>query len=157
MDLTDLGAACAFLISILAAAYARWAGKAAQRANEIALHNQRLTIYKGLQAFHMALLAGGVAFQEDAIWRFSDHANLSEFYFPAKQYKVLQELVDDANAVKTSHILWESIKDVDVANAMSARIKLYEEFRALTVKCKTADADIRDRLRLDRTGPSRLV
>lgn len=59
----------AILVSILATLYARWAGKAAQRANEIALHNEKLKIFQRFQEFHMSLVQSGAGFHEDGPFR----------------------------------------------------------------------------------------
>jgi len=55
MGISDVIAAIALCASAGSALYARWAGKAAQRANEIAIHNERLRIYKGLLKFRAVL------------------------------------------------------------------------------------------------------
>lgn len=58
-DLSALVALGAALVSALAALYARWQAKAAKRANEIALHESRLSVYNGLSRFRVHLTGNG--------------------------------------------------------------------------------------------------
>ena len=93
MQNSDVIAALALCASIGSAVYLRWSGIAAQRANEMALHNERLKIYKGLQVFNTTVVTRGGGFPDEAILSYSDHAHLSEFNYPEAGYISLTAIV----------------------------------------------------------------
>lgn len=80
---SDVIAVLAFLGAVLAALYARWSARAAQRANQIALHNPRVDIYLELRKFENCF-KGFLAYPtEDDLQRFYEKAVvMSELYFP---------------------------------------------------------------------------
>jgi hypothetical protein len=147
----------ALFVSGGAALYARWSAQATQRANEIAIHNERLSIYKGLQLFHMTLVTRGVGFPEEAIWHFSDHANLSEFYYSQSEYDQLKAIVDAAVALKGIHDEWTRQREEGDARASSTARAMNAGFRAVRDLCKAADEKLRARLRLDLSTPNRFI
>lgn len=157
MQTSDFLSALALCTSVGSAVYARWSGTAAQRANEIALHNERLKIYKGLQMFHMTLVTRGVGFPDEAIWHFGDHAHLSEFYFPAADYERLTEIMDAAIRVKGMHDTWTGYRDSGDARARDAATAMHAELRAVVALCKASDEKLREQLRLSRKSPNKLV
>lgn len=54
----------AAFVAALAALYARWQAVAAQRANEISLHESRLAVHKGLGRFRTHISARGTSIKE---------------------------------------------------------------------------------------------
>lgn len=150
-------AAVALFISVFSALYARWAGKATQRGNEIALLNERLKIYKALQSFRMTLITHGVAFPEEAIWPFIDHVNLSEFYFD-EDFKIrLQYIVDKAVALKSDYEAWQDLIKEHSPLAKQKGVQVKGECRALSGYCERLDQELRKTLKEFMRSPSRLV
>jgi hypothetical protein len=147
----------ALFVSGGAVLYARWSAQATQRANEIAIHNERLTIYKGLQLFHMTLVTRGVGFPEEAIWHFSDHANLSEFYYSQGEHDQLKAIVDAAVALKGTHDEWTRQREEGDSHASDTARAMNVDFRAVRDLCKAADEKLRARLRLDQSTPNRFI
>ena len=127
MVTSDVIAVLALCASAGSALYARWAGKAAQRANEIAIHNERLRIYKGLLEFRSILTTRGPSFPDDEMWKFADLVLLSEFYFSKAAHEAMQKLLDDGNQTKARYELWQSMKDScgDIATATRAMNDLH--------------------------------
>ena len=131
MGISDVIAAIALCASAGSALYARWAGKAAQRANEIAIHNERLRIYKGLLEFRAVLTTRGAGFPDDELWKFADLVLLSEFYFSKAAHEAMQKLLDDGNQIKARHEHWQSTKESrgDTATAVRAMHDLHRVTR----------------------------
>lgn len=111
MDTFDFFAALALCASAASAIYARWAGKAAERANEIAMHNERLKIYKGLLEFRAVLATRGPGFPDEELWKFWDFVLLSEFYFSKKAHIAMKKLADDGNQIKAQYDLWHGMRE----------------------------------------------
>lgn len=164
MTLTDYAALLASFLSaaavgfaILSAVYARWSARAAQRANELAQHNERLMIFKGLHAFNMAIQKQGVAFSDADIGKFSEYVTLSEFYFSPSLYKSMDDIVSSAGAIVNQHIVWRGLCEAKNPTAQKVRKKLGEEFIALVAQCNKVEADIKSNLRLEPNLPSWLI
>lgn len=120
---SDIIAAGAASISILAAVYARWAALATENANTIALHSERLAIYKGLIKFRSEFSQQGYSMKDEALWAFKEHVFLSEFYFNDEVHSALSELLNKAGVMKAAHALWQSKKsggryDSEVTSAL---------------------------------------
>ncbi len=109
-QMSDLIAIGAALIAGLAALYARWASISAQRANEIALHSERLKIYKSLLNHGSTLATRGVKFPENSLWSFHDAVQLSEFYFDPEVYKELDSILEDSFEILNLRGLWDITK-----------------------------------------------
>jgi len=65
----------------LATLYAQWLANAAHRQNEIALHGERLRVYRGVVAYGGKLAAVGPSIKENDVWSFDKWVQLIEFYF----------------------------------------------------------------------------
>ena len=74
------------LISCLAAVYARWQAKSGAHANKIAIHENRLRVYKGVLRFH-GQNAVGISISDKEFWDFVEISEISEFYYPKHTYK----------------------------------------------------------------------
>lgn len=98
------------LVAGIAALYARWAAIAAQRANEIAIHNERLKIYKAIWNHHATLATRGPHYPEDALWVFHDAVQLSEFYFGTSEYEALKGILGDSFEILNLSGLWDITK-----------------------------------------------
>jgi hypothetical protein len=71
------------LFAGLAAFYARRQAIVARRANDIALHENQLNVYKGLVRFRAHISALGAGIKEGEVWHLAEMAELSELYFSA--------------------------------------------------------------------------
>jgi len=82
METNTLIALGSFLAALLAALYARWAATAARRQNEIAIHNEKLKIYKAFLDFRSKLTARGDDVPErDLYLELFPHVQLAQFYY----------------------------------------------------------------------------
>jgi hypothetical protein len=128
---SDLLAVFALCASVASAAYARWAGRAAQRANEIAIHNERLRIYKGLLEFRAMLTTRGPSFPDDELWKFGDLVLLSEFYFSKAAHEAMQGLSKDGNEIKARYEHWQATREArsDTTSAVQAMHELHRATR----------------------------
>lgn len=156
MEPSDFIAVLALCASAGSALYARWAGKAAQRANEIAIHNERLRIYTGFLEFRAVLTTRGPSFPDDALWKFADLVLLSEFYFSKAAHEAMQKLLDDGNQTKARYELWQSMKDTcgDTATAVRA---MHDLHRATRDRCAAVADMLKPDLLLHANKPSRII
>jgi hypothetical protein len=81
MEINFLISFLAILISSLSALYARHAVKEAKHSNEIAIHNERLRIFKGILELRGDLLRRGVNIKEHDLFGYYKYVQLSEFYY----------------------------------------------------------------------------
>ncbi|HEX8607615.1 MAG TPA: hypothetical protein VF679_03120 [Pedobacter sp.] len=132
--------------------YARWAGRAAQRANEIAIHNERLRIYKGLLEFRAMLMTRGPNFPDDELWKIADLALLSEFYFSEAAHNAMQKLVKNGNEVKARYEHWQATKESrgDIRTAVQAMNELH---RATRDECGVVAEILKPNLLLHKNKP----
>jgi hypothetical protein len=156
MDSSDLLAAFALCASVASAVYARWAGSAAQRANEIAIHNERLRIYKGLLEFRAMLTTRGPGFPDDELWKFADLALLSEFYFSEAAHDAMQKLLKNGNEIKARYEHWEATRESrgDTTTAVQA---MHELHRATRDQCGVVAEMLKPTLLLHKNKPTWLV
>ena len=156
MDNSDLFAAFALCASVGSAVYARWSGKAAQQANEIAIHNERLRIYKGILSFRATLTTRGPGFADEVLWEFSDLVLLSEFYFSDRVHKSMQKLLEDGNQIKARYEHWQDTKET--RNNSEAAVKAMNELhRATRDQCGAVADMLKPALRLGAKMPTWLV
>jgi hypothetical protein len=96
MAVQDFVSIIAASIAILAALYARWSARAAERANEIAIHAERLRIFKTIRHFQDEIETGGLNFPDAAQVQLIQGAELAEFYFSPNLANALKKLVDQS-------------------------------------------------------------
>lgn len=77
----DWIALVSFLGAVLAAVYAKATVAEAKRANEIALHSEKLKTYRGILSIQSLLRAKGPHFPEYDFWSKYEYVELTEFYF----------------------------------------------------------------------------
>jgi hypothetical protein len=109
-DPSTLVAIGAAFVAALSALYARWQALAAGRANNIALHENRLSVYKGLARFRTHISARGTGIKEEEVWRFAEIAELSEFYFPPVIHLKLNAIFEQAMELLALNDDWENAK-----------------------------------------------
>jgi hypothetical protein len=155
-------AGLAFVVSFFAAFVAHDSRKAAdrsadsaERANDINLHESRLDIFKGFQAFHGALVQRGPILREADVWPFLSKANLAEFYFEQTLYKRLTSIANDAlTAVSKAEELEFATQTpgFDRPTKTNMRAVLNGKLKALRTECAEVDVALRAELRLHRRG-----
>jgi len=134
IELSNLVAFGAVFVAGLSALYARWAGRATQRGNEIALHNERLNIYKALLHHRAVLITRGPKYPEEQLWSFYEAVQLSEFYFGINEYEKMKRLFDDSTEILNLVSLWEITKETE-----------NEKYQTLVKKTKALHRETRDR------------
>lgn len=155
MNTSDIIATAAVILAAAATFYAkrsadsaRSAAQSAERANHLALHNERLVVYAALQEFKRSVERYGHGFPDTAVWSLSEAARLSEFCLPQRHYKTLSHIVDTAVKVKGSRSDWEDYRTAgDTAQAEPALVQLHAQTAELRNLCDTCDRDLREHLR----------
>jgi len=138
----------AAFVAALSALYARWQAVAAGRANEIALHENRLAVYKGLARFRAHISARGVTIKEEEVWRFSEVVELSEFYFPSTIYPRLNKIFEDALKLLSMNDEWEEARRSNAGQANSIVKMRHELMRAIRDECYKITDEIKRHLRV---------
>lgn len=109
MSVSDAIAFVALGIALLSAVYTRHAVNAAKHANEIAIHHERLKIYKALGALASALSARGLAISKDEVWAFHEPATWAKFYFQPELASALMQVFDDALKLVSKKADWGDV------------------------------------------------
>lgn len=157
MSWSDLFAFLAVVVAVLSAMYSRWSAMAAQRANEIATHNERLRIYRGLLNFRMTLTTRRASFPDEALWEFADFVLLSEFYFSERAHNEFQKLLDEGNQIKAMHEVWQHNRKTGQGDAARARTTTKEMLRKTKDRCGELIDMLKPDLRLEASKPGWLV
>lgn len=97
------------VIAVLSTVYARRSANTAKDANRIAVHHERLKIYKALLAHVSALSAKGVAVGQDEIWKLYEPATLSKFYFKRDHADRMLTIFDDSLKM---NIKWQESREL---------------------------------------------
>ncbi len=140
---TNVISILAALVATLSALYARWQAQSVQRANEIALHENRLGIYKGVGRFRSHLTAHGAAFSEDELWRLNDVVQLSEFYFPPHIHDKMNSIFNDAMDLMSKHEQWCELREAGSDEARALAKPKQESMKRLRKQC----VDVADELK----------
>jgi len=141
-----IGAAIIACISIL---FAYKSSTAANHANEIAKHNDRLLIYKALLRFRGVLVAKGENFSEESFWKFDDAVQLSEFFYKESSFKALEEIRENASQVQNNIILYEITKEQGKEKYNDLREKTRNLCRKTRDQCTVASELLKKELKLD--------
>lgn len=107
LDTGNLISLGAFLAACLVAVYAKATVRAADKANEIALHSEKLKTYKGILSIQSLLRAKGVRFPEYDFWSKYEYVELTEFYFSKALSERVHEYFNLGRDVSISRELWE--------------------------------------------------
>jgi len=97
----------AIFISILSALYARRAANEASKANEIALHNERLKIFKAILELRGKVMAQGVDIKEYELFSFYEYVQLSEFYYNHSIHEQVKDYFDCVQNIVILRSQWE--------------------------------------------------
>jgi len=148
METSDWIALLSAFAAILAAIYARYSVHEARRANEIATHNEKLKVFKGILNLRAKLSAHGVNIKEYELFSFYEYVQLSEFYFNKQIHKKVKEYFDCA---------WEIVKLRGLSEAAEPERKnerIQEAHEMLNQCRKKVDAlenILKEYLRLNKT------
>lgn len=149
-DDSSIIAIIAALVAMLSALYARWQAAAAGRANEIALHENRLKIYKGLSRFRAHIITRGSKLNEEEIWQFSEIVELSEFYFSADIHTHLNTVLEQAMELLWLNDEWEDAKQNSPEHAKNLVSKRHELMKTTRNECCKIREVIKQHLRVGR-------
>lgn len=130
-ELISIGSA---FVAGLAALYARWSANAARRQNEIALHGERLRVYRGVVAYGVKLAAIGPSIKENDVWSFDEWVQLSEFYFNKSIFERLDAVFNRSLDLLGTNDEWVSLNvGSDAKNELNT--KRYSIHRELRDEC----------------------
>lgn len=140
----------ALLVSALSAWYARWAVTESKKANEIAIHSEKLAIFKGFMNLKSGLSAHGGDFDEDDLFGFYRSANIAEFYFDKSISKSIQELLDIADEFIRYRRKWRRMDKEPVIpdNHDEVVNKAYDLLEQLRLKVSEIEIEMRKDLRV---------
>lgn len=147
-DVATLVALLSAFGALLAALYARWQALSAKRSIQIALHGDRLAVYKSLIRFRAQISARGCGIKAEDAWGFGEMAELSEFYYPPAIHLRLDSVFERALKLLALNDDWEMEKgrNPDTANELNQqRHKLMQETRD---DCFAISKDIKSYLRV---------
>lgn len=144
----------AALVAALSAVYASWQAQAAKRANSIALHDSRLSVYKGIVRFRAYISARGTDIKEDEVWKFAEVSESGEFYFPAPIHARLESVFERALQLLSLNDDWENAKnagliDQEVAKALNQ--KRHTLMREIRDDCYAISNELKKHLRVGET------
>jgi hypothetical protein len=150
----DTAAVIAFLsalVAMLSALYARWQARAADKSNQIALHADRLDVYKGLVRFRAYITARGVSIKDDEVWKFAEAAELSEFYFPAAVHKRMDSVFQRAIELLSLNDQWETNKPLDRDEMIKLNRKRQDLMKEIREDCYAISDEFKPHLRVGET------
>ena len=115
MELSDYIASIALIISSLAALYSRWSAKAAEKANNIALHDPKVRIYLELRNFQNGFRGFQAFPNEYQLEEFYERSVvLSELYFSPEISKQFNTAYDECWSISRQIMALEYEEDVEV-------------------------------------------
>lgn len=130
-DTSTLFAVGAAAFSGLSAIYARWQANATKRANEISLHQDRLSVYRGALRFASHVAARGTHVKEGEVWLFRESVDSSEFYYSASIPKDLAEVFEKTLRLLTLNDEWEHARQSHEPNAIDLNTQRHEIMRSV--------------------------
>lgn len=136
------------LIALLAAVYARGQATAAMRANRIALHQDRLIVYKGVCRFTAHITASGRSLKEEEVWRFAEVLDLSTFYFTPVITRRLETVFKDALKFLNMRDEWTHSKECGNPEASSMVKPMHEQMRATRDEAAAIVEELRKQMHL---------
>lgn len=149
MQTSDWIALLSASVAIVSVLYARHSVRETQRANEIALHNEKLKVFKGILDLRAKLSANGVNIKEYELFSFYEHVQLSEFYFNKQIYEKVQEYFDCAWEVVKLRGLWE-ISEQDGKKKEMVQ-KTHDMLRQSREKADALEVMLKEHLRINKT------
>ena len=149
-DASAVTAVLAALVSALSALYARWQVGSAKKANEIALHEDRLSTYKGLVRYRAYITARGVGIKEE-VWKFAEVSELSEFYFSAYVHGRLESVFKRSLELLSLNDQWETDKPTDRDEMLKLNRKRHDLMKGMQDDCYVISDELKPYLRVGET------
>lgn len=115
----------------VAVAYSKATVAEAKRANDIALHSEKLATYKGILSIQTLLRAHGPHFPEYDFWSKYEYVELTEFYFSKALGARVHEYFKLGREARASRDLWDDAH----ARGDDARKEAVAKTWALFNKC----------------------
>ena len=142
----------AAVIALLSAMYARRQVEAASRANEIALHKDRLHVYSGLLKFTTHISSYGVDITRNETWKFLEVVNFGEFYFPKVIADRLNAIFNNSLKLLELNEQWETAKK-EYGHEEAKRLvePRHELMKVIRTECLAITEEFRSYLRLGGT------
>jgi len=131
------------LVAALSALYARWQANTAKRANEIALHDSRRSVYNDLVRFRAHISARGTDIAEEEVWKLAQVAELAEFYFPADIGARLNEVFESCLKILSLNDEWRNAQTFDPVGARELVKPRHERMRQARDSCFLIGDDIK--------------
>lgn len=142
MESSDIIALGSAFVAGLAALYARWAAIATRRQNEIALHSERLRVYRGVVDYGCKLAGQGPLIKENDVWSFDEWVQLSEFYFNKSIFERLDSVFKESMQLLGLNDEWNSAD-----NGSDTKKEINSQRRTLHRKLRDECFAIRDEMK----------
>jgi hypothetical protein len=123
-------------------AAAKGAVTEAQRQNRIAIHGERLEIYKALLDFRVQLATDRLNISKEKIWGFHNRTAWAALYFPAKIANALHDLVNAALKLSEAKVMAVE----DGTNSTEDTPTIQTEFSRLFLAVETLNGEIFEEL-----------
>ena len=125
-------------------ATARGAVTEAQRQNRIAIHSERMEIYRALLDFRVQLATDSLNISKEKIWSFHNRTTWAALYFPAKIDNALRDLLNAALELSDAKVMAVD----DGTSAAEDKPTIQTEFSRLFLAVETLNGEIFEELRL---------
>lgn len=129
------------LIAFLAALYSRWVWSEAKRTNLLALHANRMDVFRGFNALRQAVLQQGTSIEKKHVAPFYHHSREARFYFSKPETaELLREYYDvcfylaDASIKLDRH----SISDAERVERQAKQDKLVDDEQKIFLMAEKA-------------------
>lgn len=134
------------LVAGLSALYARHSVTEVRKENDIALHEDRARIYRGVVEFGHKLVVKGEHITEDDLCSFDASVQLSEFYYEKDIYKQLDSIYVASTQLITKHEEW--VRSDDSCKKLAIKEEIKELLGTLRSSYQEANSELRDVLRV---------
>lgn len=128
--------------------YARWQAGSSRRANQIALHENRLNTYKGLVRYRAYVTARGTGIKEEEVWKFAEVCELSEFYFPAHIHTRLESVFKRSLDLMSLNDRWQTDKPEDREEMSELNRKRHSLMKEIRDDCYAIGNELKPFLRV---------
>jgi hypothetical protein len=145
---TNIVAVIGAVTAVFAAFYAWRQAQAAQRQNEISLHQDRLKLYRETVHFGAMLAGKGPRIAEADVWKFRETAELAEFFFPGDAQERLNNAFDNSLKLLATNDEWQEAKAVPGANAKELNAQRYKLAQSIRDECFSVAESMKGKLRL---------
>lgn len=120
----------------------------AKHSIQIALHGDRLSVYKRLIRFRAQISARGCGIKAEDAWGFGEMAELSEFYYPAAIHSRLDSIFERALKLLSLNDEWELEKELNAEKANELNQQRHKLMQETRDDCYAISKDIKSYLRV---------